>query len=129
MCNLCSPYNEPEELIELKDAEAKGKLCDCTSEADETEICGEPARYCRVDPHVDLHLCEDHMRKKKADLEAGILEFQQQAGLAFGATIKPISEEDLCDDVVGDGGECVKTARYALVVRSPNYLCEAHKQE
>lgn len=127
MCNLCDPYNEPEELVELKGDATTGAVCDCTSMSDETEVCGEPARFCRIDPHVDLHLCEEHMLKKKADLEAGLLEFEQRASLALGAVIKEIEGTDLCDEAVGDDGECVKPARYALIVKSPNYLCETHK--
>lgn len=127
MCNLCNPYNEPEELIELKPAEAKGQLCDSTSYRDETEICGEPARFCRIDPHVDAHLCEEHMKAKKAALEAELPEFQRKADVAQSAVIKPIESAEFCDEIVDNDRDCQRPARYALVVKTPVYLCETHK--
>lgn len=56
------------------------------------------------------------------------MEFQRQAGLALGAAIKPIEEgTDICDEIVRNDVDCGKAARYALVVRSPSYLCDTHK--
>jgi hypothetical protein len=130
MCNLCE-NEEPDEIIELKGAAAEGASCDCPSESDEAALCGELARYCSISSYVDSHLCEEHMRELKADLEAGLIGLAQEAGLILGAAIKPIMVEGSCDEFVSIDGvesDCLNTARYAYVVRSPNYLCEAHKQ-